>query len=577
MILKIKKFLSVAKLAFESINHQKRPIYGRKNQIKQAMRRGKFFLLLIFISAAIIGNFQLAQAQTTGYTSTGSTTATKIQLYYGPETTLDQMIGMEIAAKIWEKYLADDVSIKLFASTTNGLPKNVLGSSTPEMLKNRHSYEEFYKQLSKDKKSQNDSTADQNMLKFPYLSVMLNGKVIENVDKMNITRANAKALGFLSSTDSDFDGHIVLSRDLKNISDGNSLTWSYNYSNNEIALSSLDFLTTMVHEMGHILGFVSGVDNPRLEAAVRDTEHPITDDVIDYIITPLDLERFSNTSKNQAIKYDSDKYSWTGIPDLSIGGSPFLTFDKGNSIVENTATGEEANLGGDGEQGSHWKQGTDGIMDPYLQSGKREVITHIDLTALDLMGWDVRSPAIGLDELGTNLPTLYNQAKKIAEEKMANTSTWFLLSPPQLVNPVGGDANVTYTIGEGDSQSCSSNNGVTYCYNSSGSTSCSSNNGTTSCISDTGEVKTFSQYSLDPSLEESCKDPKNESTPDCLLWRASANQKYWDAYYQKMIFLNQKWQPSTPIISNAKSSVPEPSATLGLLGDKQRRINFPLP
>lgn len=527
-------------------------------------RNWKFYLLLLLCFVAIVGSPKLVQSQTPPYTTTGLTTTTKFQIYYGPETTLDQMTGMELAANIWSQFLADKVNIKLFAATTSGLPKNVLGSSTAEMLKNRHSYEELYKQLSKDKKSQNDSTAEQNILKFPYLSVMLNGKVIENIDKTNITRANAKALGFLSATDTtDFDGHIVLSKDLTNISDVNPLTWAYNYSNNEIPPSSLDFLTTAIHEMGHILGFVSGIDNPHLEAALRDTEHPITDDVIDKIFTPLDGVRFSDTSKNQVIKYDSGKYSWTGIPDLSIGGSPFLTFDKGNSTVENSATGEETSLGGDGEQGSHWKQGTDGIMDPYLQTGKREVITSIDLTALDLIGWDVRSPAMGLDELAANLPTLYQQAKKTAEEKMANASTWFLLSPPQLVNPVGGDANVTYTIGEGDSQSCSSNNGVTYCYNSSGSTSCSSDNGVTSCTSETGEVKTLSQSSLDPSLETYCQDPKNQSKPDCILWRGSASHEYWDGYFQKLIFLNQKWQPSTATTSDGKS-VPEPSTTLVL-------------
>jgi hypothetical protein len=553
MILRIKKLLSVAKLAIKSISHQKSPIYSCKNKSKKAIRRGKFFLLLLVICVTI-GNFQLAQAQTTGYITTKSSTATKIKIYYGTETTLDQMIGMEMAANIWSQFLADNVTIKLFASTTTGLPKNVLGSSTPEMLKNRHSYEELYKQLSVDKKSPNDFTADQNRLKFPYLTVMLNDKVIENVDKINITRANAKALGFLYGQDTtDFDGHIVLGKDLKNISDSNPVTWSYNYSNNTIPASSLDFLTTFVHEMGHILGFVSGIDNPHLQAAIRDKTHPITDDVIDQIFTPLDLYRFSNTSKNQAIQYDSGKYSWKGIPDLSIGRSPFLTFDKGNSIVQNTATGEETSLGGDGEQGSHWKQGTNGIMDPYLQSGKREVITDTDLTALDLMGWDVRSPAMGLSQLQANLPTLYEQAKKTAQEKIANPSTWILLSPPELVNPVGGDINATYTFGEGNSQSCSSNNGVTYCYNSSGSTSCSSNNGVTACISETGEVKTLSPSSLDPSLKTYCQNSNNQSKPDCLLWRASFNHKYWDAYYQKMIFLNQKWLPNALNSSNATS------------------------
>ncbi|MBD2358619.1 hypothetical protein H6G41_29105 [Tolypothrix sp. FACHB-123] len=546
MILRINKLLSVAKLARKSITHQQNLMYFCTNKRKQAILQGKFFLLLLFICATI-SSFQLVQAQTTGYTTTTSTTATKFQIYYGPETTLDQMIGMEMAANIWSQFLADNVTIKLFASTTSGLPKNVLGSSTPEMLKNRHSYEELHKQLSKDKKSANDFTSDKNRLKFPYLSVMLNGKVIENVDKINMTRANAKALRFLAGKDTtDFDGHIVLAKDLKNLSNVNQLTWSYNYKNNKIPPSNLDFLTTVIHEMGHILGFVSGIDNPHLEAAVRDQQHPITDDVIDQIFTPLDLYRFSKSSKNQAIKYDSGKYSWRGIPDISIGRSPFFTFDKGNSIVQNTATGEEISLGGDGVQGSHWKQGTDGIMNPYLQSGKRKVITDKDLTALDLMGWDVRSPAMGLSELAANLPTLYEQAKKTAQEKIKNPSTWILLSPPELVNPVGGDAKVTYTFGEGNSQSCSSNNGVTYCYNSSGSTSCSSNNGVTSCFSETGEVKTISPSSLDSSLKTFCQNPQNQSQPNCILWRASFNHKYWDAYYQKMIFLNQKWLPEAP-------------------------------
>jgi hypothetical protein len=42
-----------------------------------------------------------------------------------------------------------------------------------------------------------------------------------------------------------------------------SFGWDYNYLRNASAASNnLDSLSIIVHELGHSLGFVSGVDNP---------------------------------------------------------------------------------------------------------------------------------------------------------------------------------------------------------------------------------------------------------------------------------------------------------------------------
>ncbi|NWF59797.1 MAG: hypothetical protein HXY43_11020 [Fischerella sp.] len=499
-------------------------MYGCRNNIKRATRRGKLFLVSLLVCTAIVGNFKLAQAQTIAYTTTGSTTTTKIQIYYGPETTLDQMIGMELAANVWSQYLADDVNVKLFATTTNRLPKDVLGSATVEMLVPKTSYQTFLSKFNADRKSQNDSTASKNFQTIgddddsSGLSVMVKNRVISGIDYINFARANAKALGILSSTDTGFDGHIVLDKDLTNLStDPNEpLTWSYNYTNNSIPSDSLDFLTTVIHEMGHMLGFIDGVDNPNLIKAIKDNN--ITDSVFEKSITPLDLYRFSNQSKDKVISGDDDDSTdIKGIPDLSIGGEPFFTFDKGKSKVEDMAKGEDSSLGGDGDQASHWLKGKKGIMEPYLQTSKREVIADTDLTALDLVGWDVRSPAMELDQLEAILPNLYNQAKATAEAKMADISTWFLTTPPELVNPISVD-NSTNVEDDDD---------------------------------DDDDGTSVSEPPQDSSLEKFCKDPENYNTSECLLWRSSGFQE-WDVYYQKITSLNQKWLLKAPTISKAK-------------------------
>lgn len=50
---------------------------------------------------------------------------------YAPGTTIDQMMGYEMAGRYWSNYLADDVTLNIFIEPTSMLPKNVIGGALP--------------------------------------------------------------------------------------------------------------------------------------------------------------------------------------------------------------------------------------------------------------------------------------------------------------------------------------------------------------------------------------------------------------------------------------------------------------
>ena len=77
-------------------------------------------------------------------------------------------------------------------------------------------------------------------------------------DRVTLTTANAKALGLLTEENApSIDGYIVVNN-LQN----NSFDWSYNFDREgEPEVSRLDFLSVALHEIGHALGFASGIDS----------------------------------------------------------------------------------------------------------------------------------------------------------------------------------------------------------------------------------------------------------------------------------------------------------------------------
>ena len=193
----------------------------------------------------------------------------------------------------------------------------------------------------------------------PYLDK--NGSA--NNTTLYYTTANGKALGLLSPHGTRNDATIEFNSDFKfdfNPKDG-------------VDADKRDFVGAAAHELGHALGFVSGVDD--LDEADR------PDEDVEGLMTPLDLFRFSHRSTQVQ----------PGLRDWSDDSeAKYLSVDGGKTVLGNFATGSRF---GDGDQASHWKEAVVGgvpvgIMNPSLMSGTAEVITNADLLAFTAIGYN---------------------------------------------------------------------------------------------------------------------------------------------------------------------------------------------
>lgn len=112
-----------------------------------------------------------------------------------------------------------------------------------------------------------------------------------------------------------------------------------------------DLIGIAEHEIGHLLGFSSGVDNQ------------------------------PGSSKNVL---DLFRYASVGVPSFSQGSAAYFSLDQGATSLASFA------VGGTGQyEASHWQQGTGGLMDPALAAGVQQDITALDIKALDVLGYDV--------------------------------------------------------------------------------------------------------------------------------------------------------------------------------------------
>ncbi|MCY2927114.1 MAG: NF038122 family metalloprotease [Planctomycetota bacterium] len=176
---------------------------------------------------------------------------------------------------------------------------------------------------------------------------------------VQVSRADQKALGLLGPADSFADGHIKFNSDFK---------WSYSPPDG-IASDSYDFVGAAIHEIGHVLGFLSNTE-------MLDGK---TDDTYYTWVTPLDLFRYSDLSYRTA----GGVIDWTNDD-----RAKYFSLDKGATPLGEFSTGITY---GDEFGAGHWKvQGSPlGIMDPTLAKGELGAISGLDLRAMDVIGYKV--------------------------------------------------------------------------------------------------------------------------------------------------------------------------------------------
>ncbi len=308
----------------------------------------------------------------------------------------DAFRGFSAAARFWEKVLTNDVNIRLNVGFSQ-LGPNILGSTGSTT--NGVFLEPFVNQLEATGTSRLDAIASANNQSFKPsvdgagfgaynalisgprangtgvqtaggLVTVLDNDGSRNNDSLSVNTSILKAIGV---TPTYTGANAAIGAD-GSIQFSNQFAFDFDPTDG-ITPGSFDFVAIAIHEIGHALGFRSGVD-------IYDGNTNFGGNLNNFtFITQLDLFRYSAAS------------AALGVNDWQIGSTAYFSIDGGASIYNGGLFSTGTNFG-DGRQASHWKDSPAGvpqlgILDPTIARGQQGIITSLDLAAFDAIGWNI--------------------------------------------------------------------------------------------------------------------------------------------------------------------------------------------
>jgi len=297
-----------------------------------------------------------------------------------PTGNADVDAGFQEAASFWSSVFDDEIEVNInaqFAPLPGSLGMAASSSTTT-------SYRFVRNALLADASSDVDAVYTDSLPDRSNFQVYIN-RTSDNPDGedsavpyvvehslVRLSRANAKAIGLISPTSSVDDARIVMN---------NSVNFDFDRSDG-IEPGQVDFVGVAIHELGHSLGFTSGV--VRIEANVDDDNNTAANS---QFATLIDFTRHSD-----------DSFAAGAVVDLTADTrSKYVSFDGGITVGaegrDHFSTGE---IFGDGNYAGHWRDNLGlGILDPTAGGGELLFATELDINALDVIGFDRVMPLKG--------------------------------------------------------------------------------------------------------------------------------------------------------------------------------------